>query len=438
MNCSYLALALGAVLLLACGDVAPEVSHSSSSGTGGMGSPTGASSTGGAGSVGASVGSTGAGGQPPSCNVLAATSIFGGIRWQLDPGIYKRLWTTDALLVDTGLDGDDSTLLLLLATAPDASTVLLASRFDGGKTSTGYYPDPLSLAVTAIPLPSAGNPTALSAVRGAPGKVQVLLTGSAKDAQWIELDAKSASIEATHDLGAPAGSVFLAASPTETLAGVHATPFPSAVSLVSDDDASVATAPSLGCADGTTPAAAVATNDGFLVAFTAGPCAAFPTRGLYVGTVAKGSLVGAPVLVDVGFPSWLPSLVRSGDQITLFLSDTSGIYSGVYAMSLALDGTLLDAPLRIGGAIGAFSSFHVGAHSVVPFFDSTLQSVEIVTEEGKSLGKSSLGPIGGDSSPVAVGAIGGDTMLVAWSHADPAAADRLVHINQFQCRESVQ
>jgi hypothetical protein len=434
MNRSSLALVAGALLLLACGETAPGASPSAaSSGAGGAGSTTGASSAVGGGGAAASVGSgsTGAGGPPPSCNVLAATSTPGGIRWQLDPGIYKRLWSADTLLVDTGLAGGDSTLLLVLAAAPDASMVILASRFDGAQVSTGYHPDPLSLAVTVIPLPGAGNPTSISAARGAPGKVQLLLTGSANDARWLELDAASLSLGATHDLGAPADAVFLAASPTDTLAGVHAKPFPSAVSVVSNDHASIATAPSLGCAEGTTSSSAVATDDGFLVAFTTGPCAAFPTWGLHVVTVAKGSLVGAPVLLDVGFPPWRPSLVRNGDRITLFLSDTSGVYSDIYAMSLALDGALLDAPVHIGAAIGAFASFHVGGHSVVPFFDSTSPSVEIITEEGKSLGKTSLG-----SYPVGAGAVGGDTILIARSNADPAAADQLVHIEQLQCRES--
>ena len=410
------------VFLVACGDVVIDPGPSSSSTAGQVGAG------GGAGSGGAG----GHGGSLAACDALKNTMPAGVSRWlfELDP-VHEAVGLRHVELVDTGLEGDDSTLLLALARATDGGTVLLASRFDGRKGPLGE--EPVLLPRTAIPLADTAKPTRLQATRGAAGKVHALLTGDTS-AHLLRIDASSLAIESVDDLGGGASPLFLAASMSDFLAGVQPLPTPSPVSLVSKAHPSLALATSIGCPDGFAPATAMPTDQGFLVGFVASGCPSLGEDGFYVTEVIDGALAGPPNRVDLDFDPWLPSLVRVGDRAWLALEETAAGFTTVHAVPLDLHGSRLGDARALGSNLAGFPTARLGASVAVGFHIGTTDStMTFVATTGETLGTLPMGSGAAATSPMDVEVVREQTLLMSWGYPGADPHDAFVHVEQARC-----
>jgi hypothetical protein len=370
---------------------------------------------------------TGEGGEPWACDALESSTPSGVSRWlfELHP-LVEAVGHRHAELVDTGLEGDDSALVLALARSPGGDTVLVASRFDGRAAPRGA--EPVLLPRTIIPLAPSPEPRWLRAAAGPAGKVQVLVAGD-ESAHLLRLDARSLEVEADADLGGGAYPLFLAVSSGgDVLAGLQAPLSP--LSLISATHPSLAVASRIGCGTGYTPAAAAPVDGGFLVAFVASACPTLGEGGLWVAEIQGGELRGEPRRLDLRFDPWLAALVRAGDRVWLAVQEGEAGVSTIYALPLDLRGTPLGEPLAVGSAQGFFPTARLGASAVVGSV-SHGTSLPIVTATDEFLGAIQMGKA--NSGPMDMKSIAADTLLTTWGFTGASPEDPFIHIEQLRC-----
>jgi hypothetical protein len=204
---------LALISLASCGGSPPEQSAATQGSSGSGGASSSSSGAGGAG-----------GGASGACDALESTGP--GSRWTIDQGAFiSASYPWGAQMVDTGLPGKQSSLLVMPALDASKHPVLLVASFDGAAPPTGQ--DPTSLSVDVVPLSGVtseySREIVLRAARGAPGKVVVLLGAAlglpSGRSHWMVLDAATHQLDLDLDLGGTDSPELLAASPTSAESG---------------------------------------------------------------------------------------------------------------------------------------------------------------------------------------------------------------------------